>query len=240
MSLKYSKYPGKYIPVFKLSKKMYPSNCITDFVEKSFLNIYLWISISNSCKSTERAQEINKWYIEGGVLILGYAAFRILMNNIEDDNPSMEDKILKENLINPGPDLVVCDEGHLLKNDKTSLSDVMSNIRTLKRIALTGTPLQNNLKEYFCMINFVKPHLLGTMKEFRNRFMNPIENGQYINSTEDDIALMTRRSYVLHKLLDGSIQRVGLSVLEKFLPPKHEYVIYVRLTSWQAALYKVC
>lgn len=198
--------------------------------------------ILNRCKPTERAQKINEWYKEDGVIILGYESFRNLINtdDIDDENSSIEIKMLKESLINPGPDLVVCDEGHLLKNEKTSLSDVLSNIRTLRRIALTDTPLQNNLKEYFCMVDFIKPHLLGTMKEFCNRFANPIENGQFTDSTVNDIALMTRRLHVLHKLLDGSIHRVGLSVLEQFLPAKHEYVVYVRLTKLQAILYKVC
>lgn len=42
---------------------------------------------------------------------------------------------------------MVCDEGHMLKNESTQLSKSMSRIKTLRRIVLTGTPMQNNLKE---------------------------------------------------------------------------------------------
>jgi transcriptional regulator ATRX len=133
---------------------------------------------------------------------------------------------------------VVCDEGHLLKNEKTNTSIAMNRLRTLRRIVLTGTPLQNNLKEYFCMVQFIKPNLLGTYKEYLNRFVNPITNGQYTDSTPHDIQIMRRRSHVLHKMLDGVVQRRDYSVLEPYLPPKHEYILFLTLTETQIKLYQ--
>ena len=43
--------------------------------------------------------------------------------------------------------MVVCDEGHIIKNSKSAISMAVSKITTQRRIVLTGTPIQNNLKE---------------------------------------------------------------------------------------------
>ncbi|XP_046748498.1 transcriptional regulator ATRX-like [Diprion similis] len=189
-------------------------------------------------KNFERRCQLEKWQRTGGVIILGYEMFRILSNQkAKKMRKSMHEGILKC-LVDPGPDLIVCDEGHLLKNEDTALSKAMRKVKTLRRIVLTGTPLQNNLVEYHCMVQFVKPNLLGTKKEFLNRFVNPITNGQFEDSTEYDVKLMKKRAHVLHKMLEGSVQRFDYSVLTPFLPPKQEYVITVRLADIQIKLYE--
>ena len=50
-------------------------------------------------------------------------------------------------LLDPGADIVVCDEGHILRQEKSNLSLAVNKIKTRRRIVLTGTPLQNNLNE---------------------------------------------------------------------------------------------
>ena len=46
-----------------------------------------------------------------------------------------------------GPDIIVCDEGHVMRNAASKLSQVLYQVHTPTRIVLTGTPLQNNLVE---------------------------------------------------------------------------------------------
>ena len=148
-----------------------------------------------------RADRINQWFREGGVLIIGYEMFRNLVNEENKIFKKKQRETFNKCLLEPGPDLVICDEGHLLKNEKSAINKAVNRITTRRRIVLTGTPLQNNLKEYFEMVNFVKPNLLGTRKEFMNRFVNPIVNGQHSDSTDRDVRTMKKRSFILSDLL---------------------------------------
>ncbi|TTN83893.1 Helicase ARIP4 [Bagarius yarrelli] len=145
---------------------------------------------------------------------------------------------IEKALSQPGPDVVICDEGHRIKNCHASTSQALKNIRSRRRVVLTGYPLQNNLMEYWCMVDFVRPDFLGTRQEFSNMFERPILNGQCIDSTPHDVRLMRYRSHVLHSLLEGFVQRRGHDVLSTQLPVKEEHVILVRLSPLQTALYK--
>ena len=185
-----------------------------------------------------RADVLNSWYKEGGVLICGYDMFRNLTNPKNAKYKKKQKETFARCLLDPGADLIICDEGHLLKNEKSAINAAVNRIKSPRRIVLSGTPLQNNLKEYYEMVNFVKPQLMGTRKEFMNRFVNPIVNGQHSDSTERDVKMMKKRSYLLNDLLKGCMQRLDYNVLVPYLMPKQEYVLTIELTPFQKTLYK--
>ncbi|XP_024393599.1 protein CHROMATIN REMODELING 20 isoform X2 [Physcomitrium patens] len=186
--------------------------------------------------NVNRARLLGKWQRCGGVMLIGYTAFRNL-----SIGKTVKDKIVRDNLCtslqDPGPDILVCDEAHMIKNRKADITQALRQVRTHRRIALTGSPLQNNLLEYYCMVDFVREGFLGPALEFKRRFQNPIENGQRADSTSKDVKLMKHRAHVLHKQLMGFVQRKTMSVLKDELPSKCVYVISVRLSPLQRALY---
>uniref|UniRef100_A0A8C4E737 DNA helicase n=1 Tax=Dicentrarchus labrax TaxID=13489 RepID=A0A8C4E737_DICLA len=185
----------------------------------------------------ERAYALQRWQEMGGVMIIGYEMYRNLTQGRNIKSKKLKETFQKT-LVDPGPDMVICDEGHILKNEASAVSKAMNSIRTRRRVVLTGTPLQNNLVEYHCMVNFIKENLLGSIKEFRNRFINPMQNGQCADSTLHDVRIMKKRAHILYEMLAGCVQRKDYTALTKFLPPKHEYVLSVRMTPIQCKLYR--
>uniref|UniRef100_A0A8C4HD82 RAD54 like 2 n=1 Tax=Dicentrarchus labrax TaxID=13489 RepID=A0A8C4HD82_DICLA len=206
-----------------------------------------------------RAKVVEEWSRDGGVLLMGYEMYRLLSMKksfvmgkkrkskkpagpiiIDLDEEDRQQELMKgieRAIVRPGPDVVICDEGHRIKNYHASTSQALKNIRSRRRVVLTGYPLQNNLIEYWCMVDFVRPDFLGTRQEFSNMFERPILNGQCVDSTPQDVRLMRYRSHVLHSLLEGFVQRRGHDVLRDQLPTKEEHVILVRLSPVQRALY---
>lgn len=60
-------------------------------------------------------------------------------------------------------------------------------MRTKRRVALTGSPLQNNLVEYYTMVDFVRKGMLGDLRRFKNYFEAPIVNGMLFDSSPYDV-----------------------------------------------------
>jgi len=210
--------------------------------------------LNDSLKNLQqRAAVIHTWQTNGGVLLMGYELYRQLANKkpkkkktqgLECIDLEEEDRTrsilteIQSSLVSPGPDLVICDEGHRIKNSHASISQALKQIKTKRRIVLTGYPLQNNLMEYWCMVDFVRPNYLGNKTEFSNMFERPIQNGQCVDSTSKDVRLMKHRAHVLHEQLKGFVQRRGHIVLRDSLPPKTEHVLCLRMTDTQRKLYR--
>ena len=85
--------------------------------------------------------------------------------------------------------VVVCDEAQYVKNPTAQRTSVVKALKADQCLALTGTPVENGLIEFWCIMDFVQPGRLGSWSDFRERFERPI-----IDSTEED----ERR-----KLVDG-------------------------------------
>ncbi|KAJ1921046.1 hypothetical protein H4219_000904 [Mycoemilia scoparia] len=203
-----------------------------------------------------RMDILKDWYSRGGIIVMGYPMFRNLIEiasryvektkdetgevqppDMETDPAVRVSYDLHRYLIDPGPSLIICDEGHNIKNSRAKLSILANSIKTRSRICLTGYPLQNNLLEYWTMVNFVFNNYLGDVQDFRNAFINPIDNGLYADSTKSDRRTSWIRLKCLQELLDPIVLRRDASILHQDLPKKVEMVISCPLTEAQLTLY---
>ena len=75
--------------------------------------------------------------------------------------------------------IVVADEGHQIKNSSTKRYAAVSSLKTKRRIALTGYPLQNDMDEYYTMIMWCMDDLLGDAAYFHDTFSKPIHEGEF-------------------------------------------------------------
>ena len=88
---------------------------------------------------------------------------------------------------------MVVDEAHEIRNERSRQSLALNRVVTKRRIALTGYPLQNNIKEYYTMIHFVSPGMLGDKKGFMKRFGNVIAAGFEMDATGAQKSAMRKK-----------------------------------------------
>jgi hypothetical protein len=125
--------------------------------------------------------------------------------------------------------LLVADEAQHVKNPRSATARALRRIPARARVALTGTPMENNLSELWAILDWTTPGLLGTRDAFRARWAYPIETGRD-PAAGDRLARLVRPFLLRRRKADPGIAPE--------LPPKTETDRPVALTVEQAGLYE--
>lgn len=144
---------------------------------------------------------------------------------------------------------MVIDEAHRIKNEQSSLSQIIRLFYSKNRLLITGTPLQNNLHELWALLNFLLPDVFGDNEIF-NEWFEKTENKndedeKDQNSEEADGSTMNGESKddkeaveKLRKILSPFLLRRVKADVEKSLLPKKEINVYVGMTAMQIKWYR--
>ncbi|KIW68880.1 hypothetical protein, variant [Phialophora macrospora] len=131
----------------------------------------------------------------------------------------IEEKTRKSLMKVPWQALVV-DEGQRLKSDRTQIYDILSKFRFPFKVLLTGTPLQNNARELFNLLQFL------------DKSMNAAElEAKYANLTQDNVP-------ELHDMLRKFFLRRTKAQVLTFLPPMAQIIVPVTMSTLQKKVYK--
>ncbi|KAG7194800.1 DNA-dependent ATPase protein rad54 [Scheffersomyces spartinae] len=180
-----------------------------------------------STKSNELGQVLQQWSVAKGrnivrpVLIISYETLR---RNVDK-------------LAGTEVGLMLADEGHRLKNGDSLTFTALNSLRCDRRVILSGTPIQNDLSEYFSLLNFANPGYLGTRNDFRKNFENDILRGRDADATELERTKGDAKLKELSEMVSKFIIRRTNDILSKYLPVKYEYVIFSNLSPLQKQLY---
>lgn len=200
------------------------ANELDKWLGKGTLNSF---AIDGKASKSELTMQLRQWAIAEGrsavrpVLIVSYETLRL---NVAE---------LKNTKIG----LMLCDEGHRLKNDESQTYVALNALNVKRRVILSGTPIQNDLSEYFALINFANPDLLGSRLEFRKNYEIPILRGRDADGTEKDREDGDKKLQELGQLVNKYIIRRTNDILSKYLPVKYEHVVFCKLSPFQEALY---
>ena len=120
----------------------------------------------------------------------------------------------------------VLDEAQHIKNPMSATARAAKRLTSERRLALTGTPIENRLSEIWSILDFVSPGLLGTLKSFEEKYSRPIERG--------DEATAAKLRTIIHPL----VMRRTKSEVAPELPEKIQQEIVVPMAEAQSKLYK--
>ncbi|CAL8290832.1 unnamed protein product [Merluccius merluccius] len=133
--------------------------------------------------------------------------------------------------------LMVCDEGHRLKNSSIKTSSAISGLSCRRRVILTGTPVQNDLQEFYAIIEFVNPGILGSSTAYRKVYEEPILRSRQPSCTEEERVLGEERAAELSRLTGTFTLRRTQEIINRYLPPRLDWTLFCRATPLQTELY---
>ncbi|MFK7807956.1 MAG: DEAD/DEAH box helicase, partial [Saprospiraceae bacterium] len=123
-------------------------------------------------------------------------------------------------------DYVILDESQAIKNPDSKRYKAMRLLKSKNKLAMTGTPIENNTFDLYAQLSFTSPGLLGTKTSFKNNFAIPIDNN-------GDVEAAT----LLRKLIFPFVLRRTKDQVAKDLPEKTETIIYCEMGATQRKLY---
>lgn len=157
---------------------------------------------------------------------------------------------------------VILDEGQKIRNPDADVTLACKRLRTPHRLLMSGTPIQNDLRELWSLFDFIFPGRLGTLPAFEAEFAEPIKRGGYSNASpmqgvcvchlkyvyEKDhspdviilVQLAYRMSLVLRDLINPYLLRRQKKDIKEVnrMPGKTEQVLFCRLSTKQRSLYQ--
>ncbi|XP_051897601.1 DNA excision repair protein ERCC-6 [Pristis pectinata] len=149
-------------------------------------------------------------------------------------------RIMQESIAHYHWHYIILDEGHKIRNPNAAVTVACKQFRTPHRIILSGSPMQNNLKELWSLFDFIFPGKLGTLQVFMEQFSVPITMGGYQNASPVQVQTAYKCACVLRDTINPYLlRRIKADVkMNLALPDKSEQVLFCRLTEEQREVYQ--
>lgn len=179
-------------------------------------------------------REFSRWTPEVNVLVLQGAKEerqQLIADRLESEDFDVcitsYEMILREksHLKKFAWEYIIIDEAHRIKNEESSLAQVIRLFNSRNRLLITGTPLQNNLHELWALLNFLLPDVFGDSDAF----------DQWFSAQDRDQDTVVQQ---LHRVLRPFLLRRVKADVEKSLLPKKEVNLYVGMADMQVKWYQ--
>ncbi|KAH0768139.1 hypothetical protein KY290_004063 [Solanum tuberosum] len=135
---------------------------------------------------------------------------------------------------------IIIDEAQRMKDRESVLARDLDRYRCQRRLLLTGTPLQNDLKELWSLLNLLLPEVFDNRKAFHDWFSKPFQKEGPTHNAEDYWLETEKKVIVIHRLhqiLEPFMLRRRVEDVEGSLPPKVSVVLRCRMSGFQSAVY---